>query len=94
MRLSMTGQSHIDCGTSREFEPFIDVAWSQNDRNYGVTMNGVSTYVDDVRNTADLAVGVNGRLNDNLNIHSNITRTWRDTGYSDTSDVLGIKYDF
>ncbi|HAX5186604.1 TPA: autotransporter outer membrane beta-barrel domain-containing protein, partial [Escherichia coli] len=94
MRLSMTDQSHIDRGTSREFEPFMDVAWSHNNRKYGVTMNGVSTYADGIRNTANLTFGVNGRLNDNLNIHSNVTRTWGAAGYSDTSGVLGIKYDF
>lgn len=45
-------------------------------------------------NIAELKLGVEGKVNKNINLWSNVGQQIGNNGYSDTSVMLGVKYHF
>lgn len=94
VRLFMNGKSHLDKGTAREFEPFIEANWIYNTRQFGVRLNGVETASYGTRNVGELKAGVEGKISDNLNVWGNVAQQMGGKGYSDSQAMLGVKYIF
>ena len=51
-------------------------------------------YQDGTRNIGELKLGMEGKLNHNLNIWSSVAQQLGDAGYSNTAVILGLKYAF
>ncbi|MED8850851.1 autotransporter outer membrane beta-barrel domain-containing protein, partial [Escherichia coli] len=88
------GHNRMDDGKSREFRPFVEVNWLHNTRDFGTRMNGVTVHQDSARNIGEVKAGVEGQINDRLNLWGNVGVQAGDKGYSDTSAMLGVKYTF
>ena len=94
LRVSMTGQSHLDKGSVRKFEPFAEVNWVWNSSQYGVTMNDETSRQQGSRNVAELKTGVEGRITENLGVWGNVSQQLGGHSYSDTQGMVGLKYTF
>ncbi len=94
VRLFLNGKSHLDKGTDREFEPFVEANWIHNTRSIGVSMNNNSNQISGDRNIGQLKVGVEGKLSNNLNLWGNVAQSMGGSGYADTQGVIGVKYMF
>lgn len=88
------GHNRMDDGKSREFRPFVEVNWLHNTRDFGTRMNGVTVHQDGARNIGEVKAGVEGQIDDRLNLWGNVGVQAGDKGYSDTSAMLGVKYTF
>ncbi|MGR7522434.1 autotransporter outer membrane beta-barrel domain-containing protein [Klebsiella aerogenes] len=84
----------MDEGKEREFEPFIEANWLHNTRSFSATMDGVRVSQAGARNIGEVKVGVEGQINPRVNLWGNIGAQMGDKGYSNTSAMLGIKYNF
>ncbi len=94
LRVSITGQSHLDKGSVRKFEPFAEVNWVWNSGQYGVTMGDVSDHLKGSRSVAELKAGVEGRLTNNLGLWGSVAQQVGVHSYSDTQGMVGLKYSF
>ena len=63
VRTFLKGHSAIDDGKGREFEPFVEVNWLHNTRDFGTRMDGVSIRQTGARNLVEIKTGVEGHLN-------------------------------
>lgn len=88
------GHNRMDDGKSREFRPFVEVNWLHNTREFGTRMNGVTVHQDGARNIGEVKAGVEGQINNRLYLWGNLGVQAGDRGYSDTSAILGVKYNF
>lgn len=88
------GHNRMDNGKSREFRPFVEVNWLHNTRDFGTRMNGVMVHQDGARNIGEVKTGVEGQINDRLNLWGNVGVQAGNKGYSDTAAMLGMKYVF
>jgi autotransporter family porin len=90
----MKGHHAIDNGKDREFQPFIEANWIHNTKDFGTSMNAVDVKQAGSKNIGELKLGIEGQLNKQLNVWGNIGQQVGDKGYSDTSAMLGVKYNF
>jgi autotransporter family porin len=94
VRTFLKSHHQMDSSKGREFEPFIEANWIHNTKNFGSEMNGVSSSIAGAKNIAELKVGVEGKINNNLNIWGSIGNQLGDKSYSDASATIGVKYSF
>ncbi|EHS3895021.1 MULTISPECIES: autotransporter outer membrane beta-barrel domain-containing protein [Escherichia] len=88
------GHNRMNGGKSHEFRPFVEVNWLHNTRDFGTRMNGVTVHQDAASNIGEVKTGVEGQINDHLNLWGNVGVQLGDKGYSDASAMLGVKYTF
>ncbi len=94
VKLSRDGVNDIDKGSDKLFTVYTEVNWLHNTEQAGATMDGVSIKQSGNTNVGELKVGAEGRLNQHLNLWSNVAQKMGDNGYSDTAVTLGFKYKF
>lgn len=94
VRTWIKGHSTLDKGKDRDFQPFIEANWIHNTRSFGVNMNDITSNQAGTKNIAEVKVGVEGKINSQLNIWGNVTNQIGDKGYSDSSAMIGVKYNF
>ena len=94
VRLSMIGQSRLDKGTVRQFEPFVEANWVYTAKDYGVKMGDNSAYLQGQRNVAELKTGVEGRVTESMSVWGSVAQQMGADSYQDTQGVLGVKYTF
>ncbi|NEG81057.1 autotransporter outer membrane beta-barrel domain-containing protein [Pantoea agglomerans] len=94
VRTFLKSHSAIDDGKDREFEPFVEVNWLHNTRDFGTRMDGVSIRQAGASNLGEIKTGVEGQLNSKLNIWGNVGVQMGDKGYSDAAAMVGVKYSF
>lgn len=94
LRAYINGHSLQDEGKGRTFEPFVEANWIHNTESFGSRLNGVSMQQAGARDIAELKVGVDAMLNQRVNLWGNIGQQIGDTGYSDSSAMLGVKANF
>ncbi|WP_407579002.1 autotransporter outer membrane beta-barrel domain-containing protein [Citrobacter koseri] len=94
LRASMMSHSVLDNDKNRQFEPFMEINWLHNSRNYGVRMNNTYDYLSGTRNTGEVKVGVDGKVSNHLNVWGNVAVQSGKDGYSDTKGMVGLKYMF
>ena len=76
------------------FQPFAEANWIYNQKDFGVTMNGVSNKQAGARNLGEVKLGSEIKLNQNFDMWGNIAYQWGENEYTDTMVTLGIKYRF
>ena len=84
----------IDDSKESHFQPFAEVNWIHNTRNFASRMDGVVVKQDGTKNIAELKVGAEVQLNKQFGLWGNVAQELGDKGYSDTSATLGGKYSF
>lgn len=94
VRTSLKGHSAVDEGQAREFQPFVEVNWIHNTRDFGTKMDGISIQQQGARNLGEIKTGVEGQINPQINIWGNVGVQMGDKGYNDTSAMVGFKYNF
>ena len=94
VRAYINSHNKIDDGKEREFQPFIEANWIHNTRNFGATMNDVTSSMTGAKNIAEVKVGVEGQVNKNLNLWGNVGTQVGDKGYNDSAVMIGVKYNF
>ncbi len=94
VRAFIKGRSVIDEGKERTFEPFVELNWLHNTKDFGASLNGVHVGQAGTRNIGEVKVGVESQLNRNVNLWGNVAQQIGGKGYSDTQAILGVKYLF
>ncbi|MBW4241031.1 autotransporter outer membrane beta-barrel domain-containing protein [Enterobacter roggenkampii] len=84
----------LDSNTGRVFEPFVEANWLHNTKDFGVAMNGVPVKVAGTRDIGELKAGVEAKVSKHVNLWGNVAQQIGDKGYSDTSALIGLKYNF
>ena len=77
-----------------DFEPFVEMNWIHNSKDFAVSMNGVKVEQDGARNLGEIKLGVNGNLNPAASVWGNVGVQLGDNGYNDTAVMVGLKYKF
>lgn len=77
-----------------DFEPFVEMNWIHNSKDFAVSMNGVKVEQDGARNLGEIKLGVNGNLNSAASVWGNVGVQLGDNGYNDTAMMVGMKYKF
>ncbi|HAU9543950.1 TPA: autotransporter outer membrane beta-barrel domain-containing protein [Escherichia coli] len=77
-----------------DFEPFVEMNWLHNSKDFAVSMNGVKVEQDGARNLGEIKLGVNGNLNPAASVWGNVGVQLGDNGYNDTAVMVGLKYKF
>ncbi|HAH9910968.1 TPA: autotransporter outer membrane beta-barrel domain-containing protein [Escherichia coli] len=77
-----------------DFEPFVEMNWIHNSKDFAVSMNGVKVEQDGARNLGEIELGVNGNLNPAASVWGNVGVQLGDNGYNDTAVMVGLKYKF
>lgn len=94
MRSFLKSRNAIDAGKDREFQPFVEVNWIHNTRKFGTRMDGVSILQTGASNLGDIKIGVEGHINQKLNIWGNVGVQVGEQGYNDANAMIGLKYTF
>ncbi|MDR6352460.1 autotransporter family porin [Pantoea sp. SORGH_AS 659] len=94
VRAFMQGHSHVDNGTERSFQPFVEVNWLHNTKRSGVDMNGVVVEQAGATNVGEVKLGVEGQLTRTVQLWGNVAQDVGGGGYSNTAAMIGVKYVF
>ncbi|WP_429500703.1 autotransporter outer membrane beta-barrel domain-containing protein (plasmid) [Robbsia andropogonis] len=95
MRVSLKRQSAPNGkGISRTFEPFMEANWLYRSKQYGVSMDGTSSYIEGGRNTGELKLGVDGQIWNNFSLSANVGVRLGGNGYRNVVGSLKGKYSF
>lgn len=94
LKTYLNSHHKMDSDNYREFQPYIELNWIHNTKSYGVSMNELHSERDGTRNLGEIRTGVEGKINNHLNLWGNIGLQTGDKGYSDTMGMLGMKYVF
>lgn len=87
-------QSETGAGNCRALQPFVEINWLHNSKNFAVTMNDVSDYQAGARNIGEAKVGIEGNVNKKLSVWGSVAQQLGDNGYRDSRASVGIKYSF
>ncbi|PVZ84364.1 type V secretion protein A, partial [Serratia sp. S1B] len=90
----INGYSDQDKGKDRVFQPFVEANWVHNSKDFGSNLDGLSIKQDGAANIAELKLGVEGQLSKQVNLWGNVGQQVGNNGYSDSSVMLGAKYNF
>lgn len=85
-------QTEVSAG--RTLQPFVEVNWLHNTKDFGVTMNDVSDYQAGTRNIGEAKVGIEGNFSQRLSVWGSVTQQIGDKGYRDSQASIGVKYSF
>ncbi|RWR02345.1 hypothetical protein ED28_08165 [[Pantoea] beijingensis] len=94
VRASLKGHSVLDDKTGREFQPFIEANWIHNTSDYRVKMDDVANTIAGTRDMAEVKTGVEGKIQEHLDIWGNVTLQVGDNAFNDTSVLFGARYRF
>ncbi|NNB06636.1 autotransporter outer membrane beta-barrel domain-containing protein [Pseudomonas fragi] len=75
-------------------QPFVEANWIHNTKDFGTTLDNTTVKQDGTANIGELKIGMDGKINKQLNLWGNIAQQVGRKGYSDTGLILGIKYNF
>ena len=73
---------------------FLEGNWIHNTKSPGVEMNGTALEQKGVRNIGEVKLGLNGKLNKNLQLWTNATAQAGSNHYRDLTGMIGLKYSF
>ncbi|WP_455813882.1 autotransporter outer membrane beta-barrel domain-containing protein [Pseudomonas graminis] len=90
----LKGHSAADNNKQREFQPFLQVNWLHNTRNFATQMDDVRVTQNGATNLAEVKVGLEGKVNPRLNLWGNIAVQMGEAGYNDNAAMVGVKYNF
>lgn len=94
VRAYANGHNKIDDNSGRIFEPYVEVNYIHNTKDFSVKMNNETVSQSGARNAFEAKMGVNGQLSENTNVWMNVSQQIGSNSFSDTQATLGIKYAF
>ncbi|MFA9438791.1 autotransporter outer membrane beta-barrel domain-containing protein [Uliginosibacterium sp. sgz301328] len=80
--------------TDRRFQPFVEVNWIHNTKDFAVFMNDDKNAMRGARNVGEIKVGVEAQATQRLNLWGNVSYQGGDNGYDSTQAMVGVKYLF
>ncbi|TQC76024.1 autotransporter outer membrane beta-barrel domain-containing protein [Pantoea dispersa] len=84
----------LDPQSQSAIEPYAETNWLHNSKAFGTALNGVNIQQAGTRNAAEVKLGVDARLNANVNLWGGVAQQLGNHSYSDTSAVAGVKVSF
>ncbi|MEQ0582256.1 autotransporter outer membrane beta-barrel domain-containing protein (plasmid) [Pantoea dispersa] len=84
----------LDPQSQSAIEPYAEANWLHNSKAFGTALNGVNIEQAGTRNAAEVKLGVDARLNANVNLWGGVAQQLGNHSYSDTSAVAGVKVSF
>ncbi|MEB5836832.1 autotransporter outer membrane beta-barrel domain-containing protein [Pantoea dispersa] len=84
----------LDPQSQSAIGPYAEANWLHNSRAFGTALNGVNIQQAGTRNAAEVKLGVDARLNANVNLWGGVAQQLGNHSYSDTSAVAGVKVSF
>ncbi|WP_239375108.1 autotransporter outer membrane beta-barrel domain-containing protein [Snodgrassella gandavensis] len=93
MRVSLD-RHHQHKESASRIEPFAEINWLHNSKDYGVNMTDATTTIRGRHNMAEIKIGVEGQIKDNLRLWGNISQQLGKHDQRDTQGMAGIKYMF
>ena len=94
MKTWINSHHQMDNGKSREFQPFAEINWIHNSRDFSATMDGVNVRQNGAKNIGEVKVGVEGQVTSRLNLWGNVGVQVGDKGYNDSAAMVGVKWNF
>lgn len=94
IRTYVKGKSASDDNNIHQFEPFVEVNWIHNTRDWGVRMDNAVFRQNGATNIAEIKTGLQSKLLNNLNVWGNVGIQTGEKGYSDAKAMLGVKFTF
>jgi outer membrane autotransporter barrel domain len=94
VRTLLRSHHAMDEGKSRQFQPYAELNWIHNTKEFGTRFNDMTVSQQGAKNVAELKLGVEGQVNKNLSLWGNVGEQLGNNGYSDTSGMIGVKYRF
>lgn len=94
IRTFLKSHHAMDNDKERVFQPYVELNWIHNTRDFGTKMDDVSVYQAGARNLGEIKTGVEGQINPRLNTWGNIGVQVGDKGYHDAAAMVGLKYHF
>jgi autotransporter family porin len=93
MRLSVD-RHYTNKESTHRIEPFAEVNWLHNTKQYGVNMTDATTNIQGTNNMAEIKLGFEGHIKDNLRLWSNVSQQIGKYNQRHTQCMAGIKYMF
>lgn len=94
MKISRDGVSSQDRTSGKLFTTYVEANWLHNTASNGVSLDGDNVTEAGTSNIGEVKLGVEGKLNNHLNVWSNVGQQIGGEGYSDLSAVIGMNYQF
>ena len=88
------GHSQLDNGKEREFQPFAEVNWLHNTRDFSTRLDGANVSQAGAKNLGEVKVGVEGQISPRLNLWGNVGVQVGEKGYNDSAAMVGVKWNF
>jgi outer membrane autotransporter barrel domain len=88
------GHSKLDDGKEREFQPFAEVNWLHNTRDFSTRMDDINVSQAGAKNLGEVKVGVEGQVTSRLNLWGNVGVQVGDKGYNTSAATVGVKLNF
>lgn len=98
-RLFLNGYSDLDKGRQRTFQPFAELNWIHNTKDNKINFDhpvtsAINLKQEGIRDIAELKLGVEGQINQNLTTWFHIGQQLGSQDYKRTEGLVGIKYSF
>lgn len=93
LKAFMKGRSHND-SKDRTFQPFVEANWIHNTTTPGISMDGESDRQAGASNIGEVKLGLEGRLNQAVQVWVTTGQQMGGKGYADTTATLGVRYSF
>ncbi|CAI3807598.1 hypothetical protein GLGCALEP_04740 [Pseudomonas sp. MM221] len=84
----------LDTHSSDSFKPFVETNWIHNNRQAGVSLDGVSVSQAGTRNIGEFKVGAEGHINRNLSVSASLAQQVGSDSYTDTAASLALRLAF
>lgn len=86
--------SSTDKEKNREYQPFAELNWIHNKKDFSVVMDDISNKQKGTKDIGEAKIGMEVKINPNLNLWGNIAHQWGGSGYRDSRVTVGLKYSF
>lgn len=93
MRFSVE-RYNIRSDSTNRIEPFAEVNWLHNTKQYGVNMTDATNNIQGTNNMAEIKLGFEGYIKANLHLWSNVSQLIGSYSQRETLCMAGIKYMF
>ncbi|WP_392564864.1 autotransporter outer membrane beta-barrel domain-containing protein [Orbus wheelerorum] len=94
IKLSLDGIDDKDKDADKLFTVYTEANWIHNSKQAGAVLDGIEVKQSGSRNVGELKLGIEGKLNSNLNIWGNLSHQQGGNKYKDSALTLGIKIQF
>ncbi len=94
MRTFLKSHHASDKDKQREFQPYIELSWLHNTRDFATRLDDARVSQDGASNLGEVKVGLEGQINPRLNLWGNVSARMGDAGYHDSAAMFGMKYNF